>query len=90
MKYIGNFQNNNLPKASCSKLFAYYVEREIIICYNEQHPFFVEQIAILFDSEYLTYAVFECGIMCNTDTDAKKLGVKFAQELISIISNYGS
>lgn len=90
MKYIGNYQNNNLPKAEYPKLFAYYEDIEIIISYNEQCPFFVEQVAILFDSEYNTYAIFNCGYMCETDDDAKEFGVQFTKELFTVLRNYGS
>ena len=55
MKYIGNFQNNNLPRNEYPKLFTYVDDREIILSYNENQPFYVEQIAILIDSEFQTY-----------------------------------
>lgn len=88
MKYLGNYQNNNLPKQDLPKLFCYLDEREIIISYNAEHPFFVEQISILIDSMYNTYAVFECGKMCNGDKEAKDFGEDFAQALINFIEDY--
>lgn len=88
MKYIGNFQNHNLPKNEFPKLFAYVDDKEIILSYNENQPFYVEQIAILIDSEFQTYAVFDCGVMFETDTNAKQFGQNFTFSLIELIRNF--
>lgn len=88
MKYIGNFQNHNLPKNEYPKLFAYVDDKEIILSYNENQPFYVEQIAILIDSEFQTYVVFDCGLMFGSDEDVKEFGRKFTSELIEYIRNY--
>lgn len=88
MKYIGNFQNHNLPKNEYPKLFAYVDDREIILSYNKNQPFYVEQIAILVDSEYHTYAVFDCGLMFENDEDVKRFGRNFTSALIECIRNY--
>lgn len=88
MKYVGNFQNHNLPKNDYPKLYTYVDDREIILSYNVNQPFYVEQIAILVESESLTYAVFECEVMFETDVEAKQFGKNFACELIELIRNY--
>ncbi|MCF0218992.1 MAG: hypothetical protein HUK14_04345 [Muribaculaceae bacterium] len=88
MKYIGNYQNNNLPHSNNPKLFAYLDEREIIISYDRENPFFIEQISILIDSENSLYAVFECGFYCETDNQAKDVSIHFTQSLIELIRNY--
>lgn len=88
MKYLGNYQSFNLPKNERPKLFAYADEREIIVSYNDKQPFYVEQIAILIDSEFLTYAVFECGIMFETDEGAKQFGKDYTCALIELVKNY--
>ena len=61
MKFLGVFLYYNLPKIDMPKLFAYVDSREVIVSYNKEQPFYVEQVSILIDSEYQTYAVFECG-----------------------------
>ena len=68
--------------------FAYLDEREIIISYNREHPFGVEQISILIDSENTLYAVFECGIFCTTDVQAKDVAKQFTQQLIELVANF--
>lgn len=88
MKYIGNFQNHNLPKNEYPKLFAYVDDREIILSYNDSQPFYVEQIAILIDNEFQTYAVFDCGVMFETDIAAKQFGENYTSTLIDFITNY--
>lgn len=89
MKYIGNFQNHNLPKSDYRKLYTYLNEREIILSYNSTQPFYIEQISIMIDNEYMVYAVFECGLMFKTDTDAKQFGIDYTSALIDLIRNYG-
>ncbi|MCQ2195788.1 MAG: hypothetical protein MJZ28_12695 [Paludibacteraceae bacterium] len=89
MKYVGSFQNHNLPKNDYPKLFTYSEGREIILNYNDNRPFYIEQISILIDSEYHLYAVFECGLMFTSEVDAKNFGRNFTSELINLIDNYG-
>lgn len=54
MKFLGVFQNHNLPKIDMPKLFAYVDSREVIVSYNKEQPFYVEQVSILIDREYQT------------------------------------
>ena len=70
------------------KLFAYVDSREVIVSYNKEQPFYVEQVSILIDREYQTYAVFECGFMCSSDEDAKSFGKNFTQALIDFLRYY--
>ena len=58
MKFFRCFQNHNLPKIDMPKLFAYVDSREVIVSYNKEQPFYVEQVSILIDREHQTYAVF--------------------------------
>lgn len=88
MKFLGVFQNHNLPKIDMPKLFAYVDSREVIVSYNKEQPFYVEQVSILIDREYQTYAVFECGFMCSSDEDAKSFGKNFTQALIDFLRYY--
>ena len=88
MKFLGVFQNHNLPKIDMPKLFAYVDSREVIVSYNKKQPFYVEQVSILIDREYQTYAVFECGFMCSSDEDAKSFGKNFTQALIDFLRYY--
>lgn len=88
MKFLGVFQNHNLPKTDMPKLFAYVDSREVIVSYNKKQPFYVEQVSILIDREYQTYAVFECGSMCSSDEDAKSFGKNFTQALIDFLRYY--
>lgn len=88
MKFLGVFQNHNLPKIDMPKLFAYVDSREVIVSYNKEQPFYVEQVSILIDREHQTYAVFECGFMCSSDEDAKSFGKNFSQALIDFLRYY--
>lgn len=76
------------PKKQYPKLFTYLDGREIVLNYDAENPFRVEQVAILFDSQYNTYAVFECGLMFHTDLEVKEFGKNFAQELLNVLRKY--
>jgi hypothetical protein len=82
MKFIGIFHNNNLPKHDYRRLFTYVGNVEVIIFYNEDQPFLVEQIAVLLDNEYRAYDVFECLCKFESDVDAKAYAYSFAENLI--------
>lgn len=88
MKYLGIYQSFQPIISKTPRLFVSVDNVQVIIHYNVNHPFYVEQIAVLLESkiEHDTlieaYDVFECGVHCETDADAKAFGFSFAEELI--------
>ena len=56
----------------------------VFTSYNEDNPFFIEQIAVLLESteQYSAFDVFECGLYFNTDVEAKSFSRNFAENLI--------
>ena len=88
MKYLGIYQSFQPIISKTPRLLDFVGNIQVIIHYNEEHPFYIEQIAVLLDSyrEHDTlieaYDVFECGVHLKTDTEAKAFGVSFAEELI--------
>jgi hypothetical protein len=82
MKFIGIFHNQNLPKHDYRRLFTFVGNADVIISYNEDQPFLVEQIAVLLDNEYSAYDVFECSCRFESDVDAKEYAHSFAENLI--------
>lgn len=65
-------------------LLANVEDVDIIINYNPQCPFYIEQIAVLLDrnENKEIYDVFECGIEAHTDEEAKAIATSFAENLI--------
>lgn len=88
MKYLGIYQSFQPIIDKTPRLFAFVGDIQVIIHYDAEHPFYVEQIAVLLDSHRQydilieAYDVFECGIHFETDTDAKAFGVSLAENLI--------
>ena len=88
MNYQGVFQSFQPIIGKEPRLFAYVNNIEIIIHYNAEQPFYVEQIAVLLDSHIENgnrieaYDVFECGLPFQSETDAKAFAVSFAKNLI--------
>ena len=77
MKYLGIFQSFQPILCKMPRLFANVEDVNIIITYDEQNPFFIENIGVLLDRHsvnntlIVAYDVFECGIHFNTDEEAK-------------------
>lgn len=79
MKFLGVFQNHNLPKIDMPKLFAYVDSREVIVSYNKEQPFYVEQVSILIDREYQTYAVLNVD-SCVVQMKMQNLSVRILRK----------
>lgn len=84
MNYLGIYHNYNLPNIDSPRLFTYVNNVDVIINYNEQCPFYIEQIAVLLErtDKYEAYDVFECGIEAKTDVDAIATARSFVQNLL--------
>lgn len=89
MNYLGIYQSFQPIISKTPYLFAFVDDIMIILHYNSENPFYVEQIAVMIESyvdEYENkievYDVFECGIPFKTDIEAKAFGVSFAKNLI--------
>lgn len=84
MKFLGIYHDYNLPKVNLPRLIEYIDNIAVLTSYNENNPFFIEQIAVLLESteHYSAYDVFECGLYFNTDVEAKSFARTFAENLI--------
>ena len=84
MNYLGIYHDYNLPNIDSPHLFTYVNNVDVIINYNKQCPFYIEQIAVLLErtDKYLAYDVFECGIEAKTDVDAIATARSFVQNLL--------
>lgn len=61
------------------KLFAYVDSREVIVSYNKEQPFYVEQVSILIDREYQTYAVLNVD-SCVVQMKMQNLSVRILRK----------
>ena len=84
MKYLGIYHDYNLPNHNLPRLIEYINNIEILTYYNAENPFYIEQIAVLLDSNtnYSAYDVFECGVYFTTEVEAKAFARTFAENLI--------
>lgn len=84
MKYLGVYHDYNLPNINLPRFIEYIGNIELLASYNEENPFFIEQIAILLETteNYSAYDVFECGIYFSTDIEAKSFAKTFGENLI--------
>ena len=73
MKYLGIYHDYNLPNVNFPRLIEFVNKIELLTSYNAENPFYIEQIAVLLDSNesYSAYDVFECGVYFTTDVEAK-------------------
>jgi len=91
LEYIGIYHDCNLPMEG-KLLVSYINETEIIIRYDEEHPFRITQISILLEnSEQMTlYDTFKCDYLAATDVDAKAFATSFAELILKYRKEYGS
>lgn len=84
MKYLGIYHDYNLPNVNLPRLIEYVHNIELLTSYNAENPFYIEQIAVLLDSNenYSAYDVFECGAYFTTEVEAKAFTRTFAENLI--------
>lgn len=93
MKYLGIYHDFNLPNINLPRLIEYIDDVEVLTSYNVENPFFIEQIAVLLDTNenYSAYDVFECGIPFTLEVEANVFSRSFAENLIKyrqIFANY--
>lgn len=93
MKYLGIYHDYNLPNINLPRLIEYVNNIELLSSYNAENPFYIEQIAVLLDSNenYSAYDVFECGAYFTTEVEAKAFARTFAENLIKyrqVFTNY--
>ena len=84
MNYLGICHDYNFPNSNSPRLFTYINnDVDVVINYNEQCPFYIEQIAVLLErtDKYRAYDVFECWIEAKTDVEAKEIARSFDQNL---------
>ncbi len=89
MNYLGHYLFSNLPRIDDAKLFEQAEGMVIIVHYNRELPYQVNQISIMRcnESGKDSYDVFECLLFFDSDIKARGFGIDFAKMIIQARQN---
>lgn len=80
MKFLGVFQNHNLPKIDMPKLFAYVDSREVIVSYNKEQPFYMLSKCLFLLTENTKHTLFLNVDSCVVQMKMQNLSVRILRK----------